>query len=116
MKVSRNYDYYEDEKLYSTGNDELDELLERAFCEGYYYAQKEYFNLGSGIKTLFKKNPTKLINKANQTRKYVPSNIRPLYDDALAEARKGNLKPINKLEGNYGYLRKTKGNANMFVR
>lgn len=32
----------EEEKLYSTGNDELDELLERAFCEGYEYAQKEY--------------------------------------------------------------------------
>lgn len=30
------------EKLYSTGNDELDELLERAFCEGYEYAQKEF--------------------------------------------------------------------------
>lgn len=32
----------EEEKLYSTGNDELDELLERAFCEGYEYAQKEF--------------------------------------------------------------------------
>lgn len=30
------------EKLYSTGNDELDDLLERAFCEGYEYAQKEF--------------------------------------------------------------------------
>jgi hypothetical protein len=30
------------EKLYSTGNDELDELLERAFCEGYEAAQKEF--------------------------------------------------------------------------
>ena len=33
---------YEDEKLYSTGNDELDEMLEKAFCEGYEYAQKEF--------------------------------------------------------------------------
>ena len=31
-----------EERLYSTGNDELDDLLERAFCEGYEYAQKEY--------------------------------------------------------------------------
>ena len=30
----------EEERLYSTGNDELDELLERAFCEGYEYAQR----------------------------------------------------------------------------
>jgi hypothetical protein len=36
-------DNYEvQEKLYSTGNDELDDLLERAFCEGYEYAQKEF--------------------------------------------------------------------------
>ena len=36
----------EEEKLYSTGNDELDELLERAFCEGYEYAQKEFAEEG----------------------------------------------------------------------
>jgi hypothetical protein len=35
-------EYYEDEKLYSTGDDYLDELLEKAFCEGYEYAQKEF--------------------------------------------------------------------------
>jgi hypothetical protein len=34
--------YYEDEKLYSTGDDELDDLLEKAFCEGYEYAQREF--------------------------------------------------------------------------
>ena len=33
-----------EEKLYSTGDDYLDELLERAFCEGYEYAQKEFGN------------------------------------------------------------------------
>ena len=32
----------QDEKLYSTGDDELDDLLEKAFCEGYEYAQKEF--------------------------------------------------------------------------
>ncbi len=32
----------EKERLYSTGNDDLDELLERAFCEGYEYAQREF--------------------------------------------------------------------------
>lgn len=39
---SENYDEYEDTRLYSTGDDYLDELLERAFCEGYEYAQKEF--------------------------------------------------------------------------
>ena len=33
-----------EERLYSTGNDELDELLERAFCDGYEYAQREFGN------------------------------------------------------------------------
>ena len=41
MKIWKNYNY-EEERLYSTGNDELDELLERAFCEGYEYAQREF--------------------------------------------------------------------------
>ena len=39
---SENYDEYEDTRLYSTGDSDLDDLLERAFCEGYEYAQKEY--------------------------------------------------------------------------
>ena len=30
------------EKLYSTGNEMLDNLLERAFCEGYELGQKEF--------------------------------------------------------------------------
>ena len=37
-------EYYEDEKLYSTGNDDLDDLLEKAFCDGYEYAQREFGN------------------------------------------------------------------------
>lgn len=39
---SENYDEYEDTRLYSTGDDYLDDLLEKAFCEGYEYAQKEF--------------------------------------------------------------------------
>lgn len=31
-----------EEKLYSTGDSELDDLLEKAFSEGYEYAQKEF--------------------------------------------------------------------------
>ena len=40
MIIGRN-SYYS-EKLYSTGDDYLDDLLEKAFCEGYEYAQKEF--------------------------------------------------------------------------
>ena len=41
--VERSFSQYEEEeRLYSTGNDELDDLLERAFCDGYQYAQVEF--------------------------------------------------------------------------
>ena len=47
MKITKLYsDYQEEERLYSTGNDELDELMERAFCEGYEYAQREFGKIG----------------------------------------------------------------------
>lgn len=42
-------EYYEDEKLYSTGDSDLDDLLERAFCEGYEYAQREFATGTRGI-------------------------------------------------------------------
>ena len=32
---------HQEEKLYSTGDEMLDNLLERAFCEGYELAQRE---------------------------------------------------------------------------
>lgn len=32
----------DEERLYSTGDNELDDLLEKAFCEGYEYAQREF--------------------------------------------------------------------------
>lgn len=32
----------DEERLYSTGNEDLDYLLEKAFSDGYVYAQKEF--------------------------------------------------------------------------
>lgn len=59
MKITKlysDYDEYYDEKLYNTGNDDLDDLLERAFCDGYEYAQREFGIVGgSAIKALAKK-------------------------------------------------------------
>ena len=48
MIIGRNLinKYYEDEKLYSTGDDYLDDLLEKAFCDGYEYAQREFGRTG----------------------------------------------------------------------
>ena len=40
--------YEMEERLYSTGDAELDELLERAFCEGYEVAQREFADEAEG--------------------------------------------------------------------
>jgi len=71
MKITKlysDYDEYYDEKLYSTGNEDLDELLERAFCEGYEYAQREFAfpSLGS-LRNQFVRN--KAAKTARQLRK-----------------------------------------------
>lgn len=52
-----------EEKLYSTGDDYLDELLERAFCEGYEYAQREF----AKIDTVINKNA---LNSAMRNAKF----------------------------------------------
>ena len=43
------YELVESQKLYSTGDEELDDLLEKAFCEGYEYAQREFATGTRGI-------------------------------------------------------------------
>lgn len=54
MDWDNGYDEME-ERLYSTGDYELDEILERAFCEGYEAAQREFADdsydelIGAGI-------------------------------------------------------------------
>ena len=50
MKIYNDYE----ERLYSTGDYELDMLLEKAFCEGYEYALEE---------RVFNRRTSKLINK-----------------------------------------------------
>ena len=40
--TERLYSENQEEKWYSTGDEMLDNLLERAFCEGYELAQREY--------------------------------------------------------------------------
>ena len=40
--AERLYSENQEEKLYSTGDEMLDNLLERAFCEGYELGQKEF--------------------------------------------------------------------------
>ena len=42
MILGRDFINSQEEKLYSTGDEMLDNLLERAFCEGYELAQREF--------------------------------------------------------------------------
>lgn len=75
MIIGRNFvnDYYEDERLYSTGDYELDELMERAFCEGYEYALEErlYFQdpVTGEYYTAMDKNTGKATKKAMEANK-----------------------------------------------
>lgn len=55
MILGRDFINSQEEKLYSTGNEMLDNLLERAFCEGYELAQREYAEEEKKIKWLDKK-------------------------------------------------------------
>jgi hypothetical protein len=59
---SENYNEYEDTRLYSTGDSDLDELLEKAFCEGYEYAQREY-SLKDELKEAIKSGDEKKIKE-----------------------------------------------------
>jgi hypothetical protein len=60
-------DYQEEERLYSTGNDELDELLERAFCEGYEYAQREFGVIGKKINQMARNSAASRIRDLRRT-------------------------------------------------
>lgn len=89
MIINRNYDYYEDEKLYSTGSNELDELLEKAFCDGYYYAQKEF---NSPKQKLI--NNTLNLKRGGSRTPYIDANLiskNAAGKGAQAELRMGRL-------------------------
>jgi hypothetical protein len=66
--------YYEDEKLYSTGDSELDDLLERAFCEGYEYAQREY-SLDEEIKEALRNDDQEALERLRKKAKRKSAGI-----------------------------------------
>ena len=81
MKIERLYsNYQEEERLYSTGNDELDELLERAFCEGYEYAQREFGRTGKTKeqnKQFFTKAVDRKARRAENRRRAIEEGFKP---------------------------------------
>ena len=87
MKIERLYsDYQEEERLYSTGNDELDELMERAFCEGYEYAQREFGKVGDWLKGETFGDFDRYTTRARRMReKYAAKNPEKYANMSLAE-------------------------------
>ena len=84
MKITKlysDYDEYYDEKLYSTGDENLDELLERAFCEGYEYAQREFAHMDyAGLS----ESATKLLK---EKRKDYAKGLKKVYRDSQKDIK-----------------------------
>ena len=80
MKIQRMFSNVEGKKLYSTGNDELDDLLEKAFCEGYEYAQKEFGRTGKTKeqnKQFFTKEVNRKARRAENRRRAIEEGFKP---------------------------------------
>ena len=80
---SDNYSEYEDTRLYSTGDDYLDELLERAFSEGYEYAQREFAR--RDYEGLSETQKTALLAKRSDYAKQLRLN----HNDVVRNAKEG---------------------------
>ena len=114
---SENYDdEYEDTRLYSTGDDELDDLLEKAFCDGYEYAQKEFGRTGLSkeqAKQFFTKTGNRELNKQANSELAKKDHGRFYFRKVFDPLLKGKITeggdPRN---SNYGALRGAGGNPN----
>ncbi len=100
-KMYSDYDEYEDTRLYSTGDSDLDDLLERAFCEGYEYAQRQFavgdFSGNSADYKLKRTNPSAWVKSQNA--KFNKSK-RSLYGlDPGQTPTIGNFKQTNSTAG-----------------
>ena len=87
---------HQEEKLYSTGDEMLDNLLERAFCEGYELAQREYAEEEKKLKWLDKKNIEALKKLYNKDEELKNIHLKQVDED-----------PETRKEGNEQYLRRS---------
>jgi len=111
MKIERLYsNYQEEERLYSTGNEELDDLLEKAFCEGYEYAQREFGRTGlnaqqakrffspTGNRKKYKRNILEEAEKKIEERKgWYPEKVKKLHSGNLKERDEVLRKEANEI-------------------
>lgn len=116
-KENRFYSISEDEgRLYSTGNEDLDDLLEKAFSDGYVYAQKEFVSVraqknafNSVVRGVATNNP-KLANSAanrfnfNAAKKANPNDFRGLQKYNKTASTKKDVAKVtgisqNKVQG-----------------
>ena len=83
---------YEDERLYSTGDSDLDDLLERAFCEGYEYAQKEYTKLNELVgKVKGKVQQAVTQHERNHAAKVIRATRKNAQDSGVIQSLPGKL-------------------------
>ena len=85
---------HQEEKLYSTGDEMLDNLLERAFCEGYELAQREYAEEEKKIKLLDKKNIENLKKLYDKDKELKDIHLKQVDEDPeiRKEGNKQNLR------------------------
>ena len=76
--------YEMEERLYSTGDYELDELLERAFCEGYEMAQREFAAMDKAGKVVMDMAEVKKLKAQGLTM----DEIKKIREKRIAEANK----------------------------
>ena len=93
---------HQEEKLYSTGDEMLDNLLERAFCEGYELAQREYAEEEKKIKWLDKKNIEALKKFYNKDKELRDIHLKQVDED-----------PETRKEGNKQDLRRSTTKASV---
>ena len=96
MILGKNYiNGHQEEKLYSTGDEMLDNLLERAFCEGYELAQREYAEEEKKLKLLDKRNIENLKKLYDKDKELKDIHLKQVDEDP--EIRKeGNKQGLRK--------------------
>lgn len=106
----------QEEKLYSTGNDELDEMLEKAFCEGYELGQREFGNpqnKAAERRRIMKEGYKSLVRSGELNK--VSNNAKDATELGNTLVKHGRL--INKLDNSFNFIPgDTSVNANAFRR